>query len=273
MFKPLLFSALAAFAVACSVESADDAAAGAEAEVNSAATYTLTKDFDETLSGTAKSGSPIEIRYALERLPQCRGNQGGRPGWNIAGFYSLNGAPAKSFEVTKLTADGADREAAAASITPLEGGDLAIWFQVTSVFGCSEYDSDLGANYHIAVEGPAPDALPTISFGKDGAPTVRGELKVGKAKVHYEQERLRSCEAYRNGYPVYGIGGYASINGGPAKSFETGRAEAGKRVAVDTVIELPAAGDLALWFDTSSVHGCHAYDSALGANYHFTIAR
>jgi len=273
MLNKILFAALATFAVACSTQTGDDATTGDEAEVNSAASYTLSKDFKESLNGTAKSGSAIEINYALDRLPQCRGNQGGRPGWNIAGFYSLNGAAAKSFEVTKLSADGSDRESATARITPLEGGDLAIWFQVTSVFGCSEYDSDLGANYHVKIDGPAPDAFPTITFGEDGAPTVKGDLRVGKVKVHYEQGRLDTCESYQGGYPQYGIGGYASINGGAAKSFETGRAEAGKRVAVDTIVELGAAGDLALWFETSSVHGCHAFDSSNGANYHFTIGQ
>lgn len=277
MLKKIFFAALATFAVACSAQATDEATTGDEAEVNDqgqvAATYTLTKDFQESLAGSAKAGSAIEIKYSLERLPQCRGNKMGRPGWNIAGFYSLNGAAAQSFEVTKLTADGADREAATARITPLEGGDLAIWFQVTSVFGCSEYDSDLGANYHLKVEGPAPDAMPSITFSKSGAPTVKGDLKVGKVKVRYEQDRLDTCAAFGGGYPRYGIGGYASLNGGTAKSFETGRAEAGKRVAVDAIVELPNAGDLALWFETSSVHGCHAYDSANGANYHFTVAQ
>ena len=55
MLKKILFAALATFPVACSTQTGDDAATGDEAEVNGATSYTLSKDFQEKLSGTAKT--------------------------------------------------------------------------------------------------------------------------------------------------------------------------------------------------------------------------
>jgi hypothetical protein len=274
--KNLLLLSIASFAAlttACTASSGENATSGDEA-ITSAAKLTLSADHKENLDGTAKVGAPIEIDYALERLPQCRGNiGGGGPGWTITGYYSENGGAAKTFDVSKVTADGLDREAMPAFITPTQAGDLSLWFQVTSVFGCENYDSAFGQNFHVQVGGGvAPEALPTITFDKTGAPSLSGDLKAGgKALVHYEQDRLSVCEQVQGGIPQYGIGGHAQINGGAVITFDTGRAEDGKRVTVDAVVNLTAAGDLALWFETSSVSGCHQYDSNSSANYHFTI--
>ncbi|MBF5067492.1 hypothetical protein G6O45_30280, partial [Salmonella enterica subsp. enterica serovar Istanbul] len=86
-------------------------------------------------------------------------------------FYSENGSAAKTFEVSALTPDGKDRVAKAARIVPSQGGDLAIWFQVSSAFGCSEFDSQFGQNFHLPVKGAPPEARATIAFGTDGSPT------------------------------------------------------------------------------------------------------
>jgi hypothetical protein len=103
----------------------------------------------------AAAGKGLRVEYALERLPQCRGNVGGGgPGWNVTGFYSENGGVAKTFEVSALTPDGKDRVAKPAHLVPAQGGDIAIWFQVTSVFGCQEFDSQFGQNFHLVVKGP-----------------------------------------------------------------------------------------------------------------------
>lgn len=275
MLKKILLLSLAALATtatACAGPTTDDATLGDEAEVNGGASYALTADGAEKLTGAAKAGSPITIQYSLDRLTSCRGNVGGGgPGWNIYGYYSENGGEAKSFEVTKISGTGKDRESKPATIIPSQGGDLAIWFQVTSVFGCTDYDSDFGANYHIQVQGDAPQTLPTITFEKSGDPTVKGDLKAGgKAKIHYAQERLDKCESFQGGNPVYGISGTAMLNG-QKQAFDTGRAEGGKRVAVDAIIDLPAPGQLELYFETTSIHGCHEYDSNMSANYKFDV--
>lgn len=265
-----------ALATGCSAETSDDAATPAQAQdvTSDAATLKLTANFETIVTGAAAAGKGIRVEYALERLPQCRGNVGGgAPGWNVTGYYSENGGVAKTFEVSKLTPDGKDRVANAARIVPAQGGDVAIWFQVSSRFGCSEFDSQFGQNFHLPVKGPAPAAGASIVFGKDGKPTLTGELKAGdKVKITYEQDRLSECRRVERGAPVWTITGFAQVDREAVRVFDTARPEGSERNEVDAVIELPHAGKLSLWFQVSSLGGCMRYDSQSGANYEFSIA-
>ena len=264
--------------VGCASESssnAGNAASGDEQDQTSdAATLKLTSDFQATVIGEAIAGQGLRIEYALERLPQCRGNiGGGGPGWNISGFYSENGGSAKSFEVTALTPDGKDRMAKPAHLVPSTGGDIAIWFQVTSAFGCSEFDSQFGQNFHLAVKGPTPVAGASIAFAKDGTPTVDGELKAGgKVKITYAQDRLPQCRRVEQGNPVWTITGFAQIDHDAVHMFDTARPENGDRQEIDALVDLPHAGELSLWFQVTSLGGCMQYDSKSGANYRFPVA-
>lgn len=269
-----IFLALAMCAAACGgSESADDAVTGDEANVTSEATVTFTSDYQMKVVGTPKAGGTLVVDYALDRLPQCRGNVGGGgPAWNIGGYYSLNGGEPKLFEVTALNADNTDRVTKPARIKLDQGGDLALWFEVSSGFGCHEYDSAFGNNYHVDVTGTVPEAGASITFGKDGEPTVEGTLKAGDTvKIRYEQDRLPECRRVQNGAPLWNISGYAQVAGGETKVFGTGRPEGADREEIDAIVELPRKGELALWFDVVSVGGCHEVDSNGGKNYTFAV--
>jgi hypothetical protein len=109
------------------------------------ATIELTKDFHVHEDGHALVGAGVVVKYDLDRLPQCRGTD-----WNITGFYSENGGPAQSFEVTEETPAG--RVAKPGRILPTAGGDIALWFKVSNAAGCTQFDSDFGANFHVAVK-------------------------------------------------------------------------------------------------------------------------
>jgi hypothetical protein len=113
------------------------------------ATIDLTKDFHVKEDGHALVGAGVVVNYDLERLPQC---QTSGTDWNITGFYSENGGPPQSFEVTEVAPDGHSRVAKAARIVPTAGGDVALWFKVSNAAGCSQFDSDFGANFHVAVK-------------------------------------------------------------------------------------------------------------------------
>jgi hypothetical protein len=268
---------LTTFAVGCSAESvADDgqAAASDTQDVTSdAATLNLAPDFTTRVTGEAIAGKGVRVEYALERLPQCRGNLGGGgPGWNITGFYSENGGSPKTFEVSALTPDGKDRVAKAARIVPTQGGDLSIWFQVVSRFGCSEFDSQFGQNFHLPVKGAIPEAGASIVFHANGSPTQTGELKAGgKVKITYEQDRLPACRRTERGSPVWTITGFSQIDREATRTFDTARPEGSDREELDALVELPHAGELSLWFQVSSLGGCMQYDSEAGANYRFRI--
>lgn len=257
----------------CSADSAPDASAADEADVTAEATLKLTADFQSTLVGTPTAGKGLRIEYALERLPQCRGNVGGGgPGWNITGYYSENGGAPKTFEVTTLSADGKDRVAKPAIVTPSQGGDLALWFQVSSRWGCSEYDSQFGQNHHLAVRGAPPGADSSITFGKDGSVKQDGALHPGsKVRIRYEQDRLPACRRTERGNPVWTITGFAQLDREAPRMFDTARPEGAERKEIDAIVELPHAGTLSLWFQVSSLGGCMQYDSKNGANYVFRV--
>jgi hypothetical protein len=97
-----------------------------------------------TVTGDLVAGSKLAIEYDASRLPDCRGDANGQPGWTITGYAQANGGAPRSFYVAGLNPD----PMASGSIAiPLESGRLVLWFQVTSRFGCSKYDSKEGANY------------------------------------------------------------------------------------------------------------------------------
>lgn len=243
------------------------------AEVTGAATLELTGDYELKLTGRPQVGKVLEVRYALERLPQCRGGLGGgAPAWNITGFYSENGGVAKTFAVSELSPDGRDRVAKAAQLEPSEGGDLALWFQVTSAFGCSAYDSFYGQNFHVQVAGEVPEASASLTFAEDGAVVQEGTLRAGeRVKIRYAQARLPQCRRVERGTAVWNITGFASIDGAPPHVFGTGKPDGAERVETDVLLELPRGVELALWFQVHSLGGCSHYDPRGGDNYRFAI--
>ncbi len=271
-FLALLATALVTSA--CSVATTDPGAGDDSDLTAEAATLKLTSDFRTNLVGAPTAGKGIGVEYALERLPQCRGNVGGGgPGWTVTGYYSENGGAARTFEVTALTPDGKDRIAKRGRIVPAAGGDVAIWFQVTSRFGCSAYDSQFGQNYHLAVKGSVPEAGASIVFDKDGRVSQSGRLVMGgKVRVRYEQARLPQCRRTERGNPVWAITGFAQIDRATPHTFDTAVAEGSERREIDALLDLPHAGELSLWFQVTSLGGCMQYDSAGGANYRFRIA-
>lgn len=265
--------ALGLVAMGCSAETASSDPASEDSEVQSEATLKLTADFKMQVIGRPTAGKGLRVEYALERLPQCRGNVGGGgPGWTITGFYSENGGPAKTFDPTALTEDGKDRIAKPATIALKQGGDLALWFEVTSRFGCHEYDSAFGNNYHLDVAGAPPDAEASIVFDKTGAPRQEGALKAGgKVKIRYEQDRLPDCRRSQGGHPQWSITGFSQVGSAEPQTFQTGRPDGSDREEIDAILDLPRSGELALWFQVVSVGGCMKYDSNGSANYKFRI--
>lgn len=273
--KSLLASlAAVSFALGCSVEPSDPSAS--EDDIVSEATLKLTSDHRMSVVGKPKAGGGIVIEYALDRLPQCRGNiGGGGPAWNISGFYSEGGGEAKAFEVSVLSEDGKDRVAKAARIPLTKGGDLAVWFQVWSRWGCSAYDSDFGRNFHVDVDGPSSGGgghAASIVFKADGSIDQQGVLRAGgKVSVRYEQERLPQCRRVQNGAPLWVISGTSSINGAPPKPFEASKVEGADRVPVEASIDLTASGEIAFSFEVTGAGGCHEVDSKGGVNYRFPV--
>ena len=115
----------------------------------SAVTLSFSADWDETQSGPLVEGKRVDVDYDVERLPDCRGDQNGHPGWTITGNYMIDGEEARTFWAGGFSPSGPS----ATSSFKLDGsGDLELWFEITSVWGCHGYDSDYGHNSHFEVE-------------------------------------------------------------------------------------------------------------------------
>jgi hypothetical protein len=110
-----------------------------------APTITFTKDGTVAQTGALRAGGKVVVRYEQDRLPQCRRTVQGNPGWTIAGFSQLDREAVRPFETAR--AEGATKKEIDALVDLPHAGTLSLWFQVTSLGGCMQYDSKGGANY------------------------------------------------------------------------------------------------------------------------------
>jgi len=95
-------------------------------------------------------GATASIVFDASRLTQCRGNiNANTPGWTITGHYQFNNGPVQSFWVAGFSSTP---NPPAPSIPLNTRGDLAIWFENTSRWGCQAWDSNFGNNYHFNVQ-------------------------------------------------------------------------------------------------------------------------
>ena len=222
--------------------------------------------------GQLVEGGAVRVQYDSSRLPTCRGDQNGHPGWTITGYYSLNGADAGSFYLDGFSPTS---EPAEPTFKLTEPGQLALWFQNTSVWGCSDYDSNFGDNFNFDVAGageqPPPGSSAVLTFGADGKPKLAGKLaRGGELRIDYDPERLTDCRGSQYGNPAWTITGYYRIAGSEPQSFYVaGFSPTGSVTA--PLLELDRSGDLELWFQNTSRWGCSAFDSNDGANYSYTV--
>ncbi|MGZ5969969.1 MAG: DUF6209 family protein, partial [Polyangiales bacterium] len=115
----------------------------------------------------------------------------------------------------------------------------------------------------------AASAVPTITFGADWSVKVDGTLRAGgKVDVVYDPARLPDCRGTQEGRPQWSLGADWSYAGTSGTAPVAGNmAPAEPRFTID----LPVAGEISMWFENGNRWGCHAYDSAYGANYHFKV--
>ena len=265
--------ALTAFtAAACGGPVEDTLLSDTWSEVAAVPTLTFFPGWTQNLSGGALvQGGQVRVRYAAERLPECRGDQGGRPAWAITAFTRLDGGPVVSRVIHGFSADGTTPSGEAIFDLP-SAGELEVWFQVGNRWGCSAYDSDFGRNFRYTVLR-APTAA--IQFAADWSEQLVGELRAGSAvNVEYALSRLPSCRQGYNGLPTWEILAYYRFDGGAVAYVPATQAVDGVRRSAPTPIAIPAdARTMELWFYASDRGGCREWDSDFGRNYRFELSR
>ena len=235
-------------------------------------TITFAGDFTQAADGDLVAGSSIHIAYDLDRLTACRAESGGSDQWGVTGWAQFDAGSATPFALSRLDPHGTAQPIVAGLDIPRTAKHLQLWFSESNVYGCNAYDSDDSANYQFDVTHPASTGA-TLAFGSDdGAPVVTGSVHAGgDVTVHYEPSRLATCSGSSGGHAAWGVTGHYQVDGGAVHDLMVTRADGSDLVASDAVFSAPRGHDLALWFEATSVWGCHAYDSAFGANYHVAI--
>jgi hypothetical protein len=138
---------------------------------------------------------------------------------------------------------------------------------VLFLWACGSSGADVTRESRTA-SGSAPLSLgpATLVFNSNWTTQVYGQLAQGTTvDLQYAFDRLSAC----TGNPDGGEGqwtatAYYQVNGGQVSTTDL--------VGTTTfVIPNDPGSDLALWFSISNTSGCTAWDSAYGANYHFSL--
>lgn len=231
-------------------------------------TISFGADWSVKASGPIASGGKATLHYDIARLPTCRMRYRGYDAWGISAYYAVDGGFARTVPVTQLL--GQDNVAIDATIDVPAGKDLAIWFHASDEGGCSTWDSSYGKDFHFALVQDAP----VLHFEGDGSVTKDGTLEAGKdVLLDYDLARLPTCRATYNGYQTWDVVAHVRFDGGPVRDIPvTAASGMYGRVAVPARVTIPAgAHELEAWFDNTDRSGCHAWDSAYGANYRFAL--
>lgn len=116
------------------------------------------------------------------------------------------------------------------------------------------------------------EAAPVLTFGADWSAKLSGSLRAGRTvTVAYDAARASECAGTQGGNPAYSTTGYAKLGDGPVQTFWAGGNQPFPGVKSEFSIPKGRGGDLAVWFETVNRWGCHSFDSAFGANYHFDM--
>jgi hypothetical protein len=222
-------------------------------------------DWSVTQSGPIVSGGQARLHYDVGRLPACRAWYRGFPAWDIVAYWSVDGGPTKSAVVTQL--QGSQRVPVDVTLDVPPGRDLALWFHASDEFGCDQWDSDFGRNFHVALAPGLPTAhfrWPSWSDDVDGTPAAGADFL-----VDYDLRRLPGCRQGYNGLATWDVTvDYRFDDGLVGAASLTRTSDGYTRVAAPAQLHAPAdARSVELWFEAEDRTGCQAWDSAYGTNY------
>jgi hypothetical protein len=248
-------------------------AEGETVAADSVATPTLSfgADWSVTQSAPVVAGASAVIHYDPARLPNCRAVYHGFPAWGISAYYAVDGGQAFTAPVTQFV--NGTVVAVDATIVVPPGHDLAVWFSNSDEYGCSQWDSSYGNNFHFSVT----ESVPALHFRwpswsvEQSAPLAAGS----DILVDYDIRRLPYCRQDYNGMQTWDVTFNYRFDGGAAQSASVttspndyNRVQAPARITTPT-----GARSMDVWFENHDRTGCQTWDSAYGSNYHFAFDR
>lgn len=230
------------------------------------ATISFDADWQTRVDGALEAGGVAYLEYAPTRLEDCRGTQYGNPAWTISAHYRVDGGDVRSVHVA-----GHSPSPDAVGL-PLEldrAGELEIWFENTSAFGCRAWDSAFGENYRFTVAPASVAGSALARFPADGSHVFEGAPRQsGTLAIEYDASRLPACRATRYGSPAWNILAHYRFASG-----RTGYVPVviGGAPTASPTLDLAEGGELELWFEAQDYYGCREWDSLSGANYRVVV--
>ncbi len=229
-------------------------------------------------------GIEISSAAAAEGLvPSALYQSGSDPTWHeVTGTVSTVAATT-GYKRYDLTIDGSSLPGPGTSTTVLGHAKIQVvpFIHLAGGGRLFDHNRNLGelANYAMTVPDLAIGKDPTVCAPPTGPTAANlvfdagftqhrdGVLAAGgHVTISYAKARLATCASTQGGLPQYGITAWVKFL--PGNQLTT----------VDVLDHTPTiavpsdARSVQVWFETSDVHGCHAYDSNHGANYSFDAA-
>jgi hypothetical protein len=134
--------------------------------VDTGAVVNFQTNWRQTQVGFVRQGELLSIHYDPERLTACRGYHDGMPAWDLFGTVRFlpSGETARGNLIQHTGVRGVIDPPKSVPLNirvPADATQAEMWFQNTSMFGCSAFDSQFGNNYHFAVDqaGPAQPVM------------------------------------------------------------------------------------------------------------------
>jgi len=225
---------------------------------------------------TAPSDDQVSRRITAERLGHaartarpcvcattCRGSPTAAPVeqlrrcWGVTGYALFDDGTETVFAVSNLVGGHAvamdSRRRAAGRRVERE-----MWFAITNEWGSSRTTRTTATTTRSRSIATGLGA--TLVFGSTGASRNPPRSMRDKIVVHYAPQRLQQCQAETTRWPRGASRCTGKSTAAPCTtSPPRGPTERSSRIRSDR--HRAARHDLAMWFEATSVYGCHAYDS------------
>ncbi|HEX8952077.1 MAG TPA: DUF6209 family protein, partial [Polyangia bacterium] len=223
------------------------------------ATLTFAADWSVAQSAPVISGGKATLHYDPARLPNCRATYQGFPAWGITAYWAVDGGQAFSAPVTQFQGGQVVPIDATFAVPP--GSDLAVWFFASDEYGCTQWDSSYGRNFHFALAADAP----ALHFRWPGwSDDASGPLVAGRDfLVDYDIRRLPYCRQDYNGLQTWDVTvGYRFDGGAAGSASLTSAPNDYQRVQAPARLTAPpGAQTVDLWFENHDRTGCQTWDS------------
>lgn len=149
----LCFLGLVGALPGCAADATEESAEAQESQLQAATATVRFAGGRVDVNGRLTAGKSVRVSYDADRMPTCRGEQGGKPAWSVTGYYRIDGGAPKSFAAAGHRPDGSTGPANI-PLPNTYANHIEFWFENSNVWGCHAWDSNNGANFGFDIAKP-----------------------------------------------------------------------------------------------------------------------